>query len=139
MQTNDIAIHSAQSSCEISSDELAFITGIEDEQEAISSLFVGNVKAVVYTKGSEGATWYTSSYEVSVPGKKVQVVDTTGAGDAFIGAMLYQLQLNEGDLEGIGTNKVQEIIAFANTAAALTTTRAGAISSLPILSELAGL
>ncbi|WP_053373783.1 carbohydrate kinase family protein [Paenibacillus sp. FJAT-27812] len=120
----------------ISSDELAFITGIEDEQEAISSLFVGDVQAVVYTRGSDGAAWYMRSYDVSVPGQKVSVMDTTGAGDAFIGAMLYQLLLNKGVVETIGAEKAERILSFANTAAALTTTRAGAISSLPVLSEL---
>lgn len=123
----------------ISSDELAFITGIEDEQEAIASLFVGDVQAVVYTRGSEGAVWHTPSYDVSVPGQKVAVIDTTGAGDAFIGALLYQLQLNEGVVKGIGAEQAERIVSFANAAAALTTTRAGAISSLPLLQELPSL
>ncbi|MEV5029702.1 carbohydrate kinase family protein [Paenibacillus sp. LPE1-1-1.1] len=120
----------------ISSDELAFITGIENEEEAISSLFVGEVQAVIYTKGSEGAVWYTRDYQEAVPGQKVAVVDTTGAGDAFIGALLYQLQLIEGAVSGIDAEKAQRMVAFANAAAALTTTRAGAISSLPVLREL---
>ncbi|WP_138753730.1 carbohydrate kinase family protein [Paenibacillus sinopodophylli] len=120
----------------ISSDELAFITGITDEQEAISSLFVGDVLAVVYTKGSEGAVWYTREYEVSIPGQKVAVIDTTGAGDAFVGALLYQLQRNKGYLEHIDASQAERIVAFANAAAALTTTREGAISSLPLLAEL---
>lgn len=123
----------------ISSDELAFITGIADEQEAIASLFVGDVQAVIYTRGSEGAAWYTPSYNVSVPGQKVSVVDTTGAGDAFIGALLYQLQMNAGVVEGIDAQQAERIVSFANAAAALTTTRAGAISSLPVLRELPAL
>ncbi|WP_054027070.1 carbohydrate kinase family protein [Bacillus sp. FJAT-28004] len=120
----------------ISSDELAFVTGIEDEREAISSLFVGDVQAVVYTKGADGAAWYTSSYKASTPGQKVAVMDTTGAGDAFIGALLYQLQRIEGALSEIDAEKAKRMISFANAAAALTTTRAGAISSLPVLQEL---
>ncbi|OMF35885.1 carbohydrate kinase [Paenibacillus sp. FSL H8-0548] len=123
----------------ISSDELSFITGIENEKEAIASLFVGDVQAVVYTKGSEGAVWHTPSYEVSVPGQKVIVKDTTGAGDAFIGALLYQLQIDKGTVEGLTAEHAKRIVAFANAAAALTTTRAGAISSLPELHELPSL
>ncbi|WP_139996931.1 carbohydrate kinase family protein [Paenibacillus paridis] len=123
----------------ISSDELTFITGIEDEKEAIASLFVGEVQAVVYTRGSEGAAWHTRSYDVSVPGQKVTVADTTGAGDAFIGALLYQLLLNEGSAAELDKAKALRILAFANAAAALTTTRAGAISSLPALHELPSL
>ncbi|NIK79382.1 fructokinase [Paenibacillus castaneae] len=120
----------------ISSDELAFITGIEDEQQALASLFVGEVQAVIYTRGSEGAAWYSKDYHANAPGQKVAVVDTTGAGDAFIGALLYQLQLHNGSLEGINSVEAERIITFANTAAALTTTRAGAISSLPSLEEI---
>lgn len=120
----------------ISSDELAFITGIEDEQEAIASLFVGDVQAVVYTRGADGASWYTPNYQVTVPGQKVSVVDTTGAGDAFIGALLYQLQAIDGQIKRMDATQAERIITFANEAAALTTTRAGAISSLPMLDEL---
>lgn len=120
----------------ISSDELAFITGIEDEEEAISSLFIGDVQAVVYTRGSEGAVWYTPHYQEAAPGQKAAVVDTTGAGDAFIGALLYQILLNDGAVSGIDAEKAQRMVSFANAAAALTTTRAGAISSLPVLQEL---
>lgn len=120
----------------ISSDELAFVTGIEDEKEAIASLFVGDVQAVVYTKGADGAVWYTSSYEVATPGQKVAVVDTTGAGDAFIGALLYQMQRSEEALSEMNADTAKRLISFANAAAALTTTRAGAISSLPVLQEL---
>ncbi len=120
----------------ISSDELSFITGIEDEQAALASLFVGDVEAVVYTRGADGASWYGRGDQATEPGQVVAVVDTTGAGDAFIGALLYQLQLNQGTLEGIDASKAKEIISFANKAAALTTTRPGAISSLPRLEEL---
>lgn len=80
--------------------------------------------------------WYTSSYEVSTPGQKVAVVDTTGAGDAFIGALLYQMQRSEEALSEMNADTVKRLVSFANAAAALTTTRAGAISSLPVLQEL---
>lgn len=124
----------------ISSDELVFITGIDDEREALQSLFVGDVEAVVYTKGAEGAEWHAKPYSVSVPGKRVQTADTTGAGDAFVGALLYQLQ-QEGlaSIKGIAPQLAERMIGFANAAAALTTTRAGAISSLPKRDELLSL
>jgi fructokinase len=120
----------------ISSDELTFITGIDNERAALDSLLVGDVQAIIYTRGSEGAVWHTRTFTVSVPGERVQVVDTTGAGDSFIGAILYQLQQGGASLDGIGSERAQQILQFANRAAALTTTRAGAISSLPLLDEL---
>lgn len=120
----------------ISDEELNFITGIQDENEAIASLFVGDVGHVIYTRGAKGAVWYTRSFEVSEPGVKVNVIDTTGAGDAFIGALLYQIsQMN--DFNGrINPAVASEMLAFANKAAAITTTRSGAIPGLPTRSEV---
>lgn len=120
----------------ISDEELDFITGIPDEKEAISSLFVGDVQHVIYTRGAKGAAWYTSRFEVSEPGTKVDVIDTTGAGDAFIGALLYQLSKMHGLNGSIEPEAASEMLAFANKAAAITTTRVGAIPSLPTLTEV---
>src|SRR5690606_4574837 len=75
----------------ISDEELEFITGIADEQKAIASLFTGDVKLVVFTKGAEGADVYVQNKKYSSGGFSVKVEDTTGAGDAFIGGFLYQL------------------------------------------------
>lgn len=75
----------------VSDEELNFITGIQDESEAIQSLFVGNVKAVVYTKGAAGADLLLKDQKFESSGYAVEPVDTTGAGDAFIGGFLYQL------------------------------------------------
>ncbi|MDM5223411.1 carbohydrate kinase family protein [Peribacillus sp. NJ11] len=62
------------------------------EKEAIKSLFVGNVKVVVYTKGSDGANIYLKNgEEYEDKGFKVIVSDTTWAGDAFIGGFLSEL------------------------------------------------
>ncbi|RPK04746.1 Fructokinase [Priestia endophytica] len=78
----------------VSDEELFFITQIEKEQEAIDSLFIGDVKVVVYTKGSEGAIIYLKDGEHYIDrGFKVIVSDTTGAGDAFIGGFLSELML----------------------------------------------
>lgn len=120
----------------ISDEELAFITGIEDEAEAIASLFAGDVAHVLYTRGPKGASWHTRTGTVSVPGHAVQAVDTTGAGDSFIGALLYRLSLEAGTLRELDGGVMQQALSFANAAAALTTTRRGAIPSLPTLEEV---
>nr|WP_325166654.1 hypothetical protein [Viridibacillus soli] len=52
----------------ISDDELSFITGIEDEDTAIASLFTGHVQVVVYTKGANGATLFTKDSSFSDTG-----------------------------------------------------------------------
>lgn len=118
----------------ISDDELEFITGIEDESKAIASLFTGDVKAVVLTKGVKGADLYVQNQKYSSAGYSVKVEDTTGAGDAFTGGFLYQLlnwDTRQDNLEAIVSEHQQELLTFANASGALVTTGKGAISSLP--------
>ncbi|TWT26043.1 carbohydrate kinase [Planomicrobium sp. CPCC 101110] len=118
----------------ISDEELEFITGIADEQKAIASLFNGDVKLVVYTKGAKGADLFVQNKKYSSAGYEVEVEDTTGAGDAFIGGFLSQLlnhNADQGNLEVIAGEHCKDILAFANASGALTATGKGAISSIP--------
>lgn len=123
----------------ISDEELAFITGITNEKEAIENLFTGDVKAVIYTKGANGANLYTKNAKYESTGFKVEVQDTTGAGDAFIGGFLYKLlekEVNHDNLIDVLNEHHQEILTFANASGAITTTGKGAISSLPTKEEI---
>ncbi|NYE09289.1 fructokinase [Bacillus niacini] len=118
----------------VSDEELEFITGIKEESEAIQSLFAGNVKAVVYTKGAAGADLILKEQKFESSGYAVEAVDTTGAGDAFIGGFLYQLlelNANPENIEGVLRDHQASILQFANASGALTTTGKGAISALP--------
>lgn len=119
----------------ISDEELDFITGIKDVEEAIQSLFNGKTEAVIYTEGPKGATVYFKEGNVHVPGEVVTVEDTTGAGDAFIGAVIYQLLNSERQIEFLKEN-AYDFLSFANKVGAYTTTGKGAIESLPTLDEL---
>ncbi len=118
----------------ISDEELEFITGITDVEEAIRSLFTGDVQAVIFTKGANGADLYVRNKKYESTGYQVEVQDTTGAGDAFIGGVLYQLldkQTDQKNIEDILEDSHPQILAFANASGALTTTGKGAISALP--------
>lgn len=118
----------------ISDEELFFITGIEEEKAAINSLFVGHVKVVVYTKGSKGAVLYLKNgEEFQDHGFKVTVVDTTGAGDAFIGGFISELLALEVSIENLSQiiqENHQQILAFANASGALTASVKGAMSAV---------
>lgn len=95
---------------------------------------------VVITRGPAGTLLINRQQSVEIATQSVQAIDTTGAGDAFMGAALYQLlvrgcitpthlgTLNAEELRAIGT--------FANRAAGLSCTRYGGIASLPELAEL---
>lgn len=120
----------------ISDEELEFITGIKDEEQAIQSLFKGNIKIVIYTKGNEGAVLFTKNIKAEVKGIKITAVDTTGAGDSFIGAVLYKLTQKDLNLEKISKKEAEEILLFANTVAAMTCMKKGAISALPTIDEV---
>ncbi|MGL5312953.1 MAG: carbohydrate kinase family protein [Peptostreptococcaceae bacterium] len=118
----------------ISDEELEFITGITDTTQAIKSLFVGNVEVILYTKGKDGVDLYTKDKMINVEGFKVEVLDTTGAGDSFIGAFLYNLakgNFNVNDIESI-----EYVCRFSNAVAALTTTKNGGISALPGIEDV---
>ncbi|WP_050613453.1 carbohydrate kinase family protein [Bacillus testis] len=119
----------------VSDEELEFITGIENTEEALHSLFKGDVKAVVYTKGAKGAELIMrDGKKFESHGFKVAVSDTTGAGDAFIGGLLYALSahhVNLDNLESILHDHQEDILAFANASGALTASVKGAIHAAP--------
>lgn len=118
----------------ISDEELEFISGVKDKDEAIASLFKGNVESVIYTEGKSGASIYTKEGLIAnEDGFNVIVKDTTGAGDAFIGAVIYQL-LNHNRNHLI--EEGHQYLRFANAVGGLATTEYGAIESLPIRDEV---
>ncbi len=119
----------------ISDEELEFITGIKDVNDAIKSLFVGNVKIVIYTKGSAGATIYTSKEKYTKTGFKINAVDTTGAGDSFIGAVIFKILESGITVNNIDKLDYNEILVFANAVGALVASRRGALP-MPNIQEV---
>ena len=123
----------------ISDEELEFITGIKDEKEALDFLLTGDVKVIIYTKGTNGAEFITKERVIFSPSFKVSAQDTTGAGDSFIGSLLYQVAEGEYSLEqlvDLSEEKVQEILTFLMLTAALTVCKKGAIGALPLKEEV---
>jgi fructokinase len=123
----------------ISDEELKFITEIQDEKTALNSLFKGNVAIVIYTKGSNGAEFIVKDKKVCSKGFTVKVFDTTGAGDSFIGAFLYQIasiDLELLDILALSEEKIKEILNFSNATAAMVVCKRGAIDALPQKEEV---
>lgn len=119
----------------VSRDELSFLTGFDNEQIAIKSLFVGFVKVVIVTKGKAGSSLYFKDIDAVIthPGFTVDSIDTTGAGDAFMGAFLYHLSQNN---LVINQYNSYDILKFANAYAALSTTRLGGMENIPSHEEV---
>ena len=102
------------------------------------NLYLGQVNVVIYTQGAQGATIYTKDdYRIHHEGYQVQAIDTTGAGDAFIGAIIYCiLESRHSECKDLFKEKGKDILAFSNRVAALTTTKHGAIESLPTKEDI---
>lgn len=123
----------------ISDEELAFITGCNTIEAALPKLFTGNVRLVIYTQGAGGACAFTKTTRADADGYKVKAVDTTGAGDAFIGSFLYQLAATgvEADiLCNLTTEQLKTYLEFSNCYCAKSVQQAGAIASYPTMAEM---
>lgn len=83
--------------------------------------------SIVFTMGHKGATYFSPQVRFHQSAEKVHVVDSTGAGDTFIGFFMAEL---------IKTNDPKAAVAFASRAAALCVTRRGASDSIPSRKEL---
>ncbi len=96
-------------------------------------------KAVILTRGAEGATAITARHAVSVPGIKAEVVDTVGAGDTFTAGLLARLDtlglLTKPAIAKLDREQLTDVLTFATKAAAVTVSRAGA--DPPWLKEIA--
>ena len=123
----------------ISDEELAFLTGTEDIDAALPQLFTGDVQLILYTCGGGGAHAYTRTAHAFAQGQKVQAVDTTGAGDGFIGSFLWQLArdgVTRDTLAGLTASQLEEYLAFSNRFCGLSVQRYGAIDSYPAPAEM---
>ena len=123
----------------ISDEELESITGEKEIGDALEKLLIGCVKLVIYTEGSAGARAFTKKASATATCEKVKAVDTTGAGDGFIGAFLWCLYrdgMNEGELENISAEKLEEYLKFANAFCGISVQKKGAIPSYPTLDEM---
>ena len=107
-----------------SEDDLAWLYPETDPLEIARSWFSIGVQLVVITKGENGIVGVTKNQEVSIPGVKVDVIDTVGAGD-IVGAVLVEALVEFG-LEMLTSDLLSLTLHRAALAAAITCSRAGA-------------
>ena len=120
----------------ISDEETELLSGKSDPAEAAEALAEQGIRLVLVTLGAEGVYYRFGPMTGTVPGFRVKVADTNGAGDTFFGAVLSRLVRREGLLEGLTQQELESILLFANRAASLTTSRPGAIPAMPYLAEV---
>lgn len=123
--------------CKFSLEEAQLISGKTDLTEACDVLHEIGTETIVITLGSEGTLLSTTNYKKTIPSISVLPVDTTGAGDAFIGCLLKQIAASPNfDRVLKDENMLSKMVAMANKAGAITTTNFGAIGALPLQHQL---
>ncbi|XP_020270245.1 probable fructokinase-6, chloroplastic [Asparagus officinalis] len=115
----------------ISEEEITFLTKGEDpyDDNVVRKLFHPNLKLLLVTEGPDGCRYYSKEFHGRVSGVKVDQVDTTGAGDAFVAGILSQLAADISLLQDEG--RLRDALKFANACGALTVMGRGAIPALP--------
>lgn len=120
----------------VSDEELVLLTGEEDEIRGIDVLHGLGAGIVAVTKGSEGSLLSNGDERELLPSPKIVPVDTTGAGDAFVGAVLHYFA-EASELSSIAQNFafLKDAAAKANAVAAKVCTEVGALSALAALAK----
>jgi fructokinase len=123
----------------ISDAEWEVVCATEDFRKGAERLIDAGVKIIVQSRGEKGAAYYCAGGQGEVRGFGINVVDTTGAGDAFVASILANcLERNIGrdDLDAIASSDLTELLTRANAAGAIAATRYGAIPGLPSTQEV---
>ena len=121
----------------ISDEEVEFLWGLGVEEGAQYILDNFGVKLVFVTCGADGCYFQNAVASGKEPSlTDIQVKDTTGAGDIFGGSAVWKLLQIGKAPEILREDEMREVVRFACTAAGLSTTRSGGISSVPEYKEV---
>jgi fructokinase len=116
----------------VSEEEARLLTGQQDISKGAAMLAEQGPAIVFVSMGPKGAFYFCADGEGSLSTYDVKTIDTTGAGDAFFGAILFKLQKKtREELRKIDKDELADIADFGNAAGSLATTKRGAIPALP--------
>lgn len=123
----------------ISDNEIQWLTQQEDFDAGVRWIRqrFPNIRLLLLSMGKDGSRGYSGDAMAEVKGFSVNAVETTGAGDTFFGGILHHV-LAWG-LREYTRQELEEMLTFANAAAALVTTRKGALRVMPSLAEIQAL
>lgn len=120
----------------VSGEEMEFLTGESDLEAGSAKLFDEDRTLVLVTLGPNGCFFRCAQGTGHVPTYDVAVADTTGAGDAFLGGLLFRAARLDVPLRSLGVRDVRELVEFANAVGSLCATKRGAIPAMPTLAEV---
>ncbi|MCC7495631.1 MAG: carbohydrate kinase [Fimbriimonadaceae bacterium] len=113
----------------VADEELAVVCGTTDLDLALARLLAAGPRLAVITRGAAGAVAATATQRAAAAGFAVEAVDTLGAGDAFVAALLSRLVGRV--LESLTAAELADLLRYANAAGALATLQVGALPALP--------
>jgi fructokinase len=119
----------------VASDEAELCTGERDPERAAARLHEMGVALACVTLAEEGAIVRRGSDVLRVPAERAPVVDTTGAGDAFVAGLLSVLA-RAGPIASLSRADLERAVRFANRVAARAIGRVGAVAGLPRAGEI---
>ena len=120
----------------LSAEEFAWLAGDDGEPAVLDRLWRGRTRLLVVTNGAKPLHWFHPDAEGELPGYAVEVVDSTAAGDAFIGGLLCCLA----ELDAVPDRidrligelpRLHAMLRFAAACGALTVTRQGSFAAIP--------
>lgn len=121
----------------ISEEELEFITGTNDLNKGSEYIFRHfDTKLIFVTLGSKGCFYRLGNETGNCCGYEIEPIDTTGAGDAFLAGVLYQIIEKKRVITELSLKDVEQMVSFANAVGAFATTKKGAIPAMPTLEEI---
>ena len=122
----------------VSDEEMTLLTGETDLVAGCAALRAMGPSAVAVTMGPGGAHISCGGVELTLAAYDVSAMDTTGAGDAFFGALLWQMGQEEyiRGFENWSQDQWRRAVAFSNAAGGLTATKKGAIPAMPGREEI---
>jgi len=125
-------------------EELAFLADGAGGEGAVLSRLLANSRAVIVTHGPDAVRWFTRNASGEIPALRVTALDTTAAGDAFVGGLLFQLAehgVHSATFDALLTDATtwHRVLRFANACGALTVTRHGAFAAMPTRGEVEAL
>ncbi|MBS3787785.1 carbohydrate kinase, partial [Candidatus Bipolaricaulota bacterium] len=115
----------------LSKEEVSFLTGSDDLGVGTAELADLGPDPVIVTLGEEGCLFYYKGTLEKLDSYKVEVKDTTGAGDGFMAGFLHTLLKNTENLSALDSRELLPAVRFGNATGALTTTDYGATSAFP--------
>lgn len=116
----------------ISEEEMEFLFDVTDIENGINLIKDMGVSFVLISMGDKGSYYSNENASGFIRAFKVDSIDTTGAGDAFLGAVHYRLRNKSlEDIQTMQKDELDDILLFANAAGGITTTKKGAIPAMP--------